>query len=301
MLSHRLITGLSLIALFLAVLLIDERWFAPWYPLWFLYTGFFLVLAAYEVCGLLAAAGACPSVNAVVGGVAVLVLANWLPHICEGLFGQPPEHSQPARRAVETMAWPLWAFTGAVMAAFLAQGVQFVRPGRTTATLAGTVLAIAYIGLLGSFIVQMRWLDGPYHGVIPLAATFAAAKGADTGAYTFGRLAGRRKLWPRLSPNKTVEGALGGVVFAVAAALVVFGIARALKAPTLSWPAAIGFGLLVGIAAQLGDLMESMLKRDGERKDASDTLPGFGGVLDVLDSLLFAGPVAYGHWLLFGP
>ncbi|MEO6810638.1 MAG: phosphatidate cytidylyltransferase, partial [Isosphaeraceae bacterium] len=122
------------------------------------------------------------------------------------------------------------------------------------------------------------------------------------GAYTFGRLAGRHKLWPRLSPKKTVEGALGGLFVAVMAALIVVAVARyVFHFHTLSWPAAIGYGVVVGSAAQLGDLMESMIKRDCARKDASDALPGFGGVLDVMDSLLFAGPIAYGYWLLFGP
>ena len=61
------------------------------------------------------------------------------------------------------------------------------------------------------------------------------------------------------------------------------------------------FGLVIGVVAQLGDLMESMIKRDCERKDASDAVPGFGGILDVLDSLLFAGPVAFVFWLRYGP
>jgi phosphatidate cytidylyltransferase len=161
---------------------------------------------------------------------------------------------------------------------------------------------VAYVGLLGSFIIQLRWFDGPYHGLLPLVFLVATAKGADTGAYTLGRIAGRHKLWPRLSPNKTVEGALGGLAAGVLAALAVAGLARyLLKVPTLGWPEAAGFGLLVGSAAQLGDLMESMIKRDCARKDASDAVPGFGGVLDVLDSLLFAGPVAYGYWLWLGP
>ena len=69
----------------------------------------------------------------------------------------------------------------------------------------------------------------------------------------------------------------------------------------MSWGQAVAYGLLVGTAAQLGDLMESMIKRDCERKDASETLPGFGGVLDVLDSLLFAGPIAFGFWLILVP
>ena len=73
------------------------------------------------------------------------------------------------------------------------------------------------------------------------------------------------------------------------------------RMPTLDWPVAVGYGLVVGAVAQLGDLMESMIKRDCERKDASTTVPGFGGVLDVIDSLMFAGPVAYILWLWFGP
>ncbi len=166
------------------------------------------------------------------------------------------------------------------------------------ATIAGTVLALSYVGLLGSFLIQMRWLDGPYHGLIPLVYLFVAAKGADTGAYTFGRLAGRHKLWPRLSPNKTIEGAVGGLVFAVAGTLAITAAIHALPhVPVFSWGVSVLFGLIVGAAAQLGDLMESMIKRDCAQKDASAVLPGFGGVLDVLDSLLFAGPVAFGFWM----
>ena len=71
--------------------------------------------------------------------------------------------------------------------------------------------------------------------------------------------------------------------------------------PTLGWAAAAGFGVIVSSAAQLGDLMESMIKRDCARKDASAAVPGFGGVLDVIDSLLFAAPVAFAYWLAIGP
>ena len=130
----------------------------------------------------------------------------------------------------------------------------------------------------------------------------ATAKGSDIGAYTMGRIAGRNKLWPRLSPNKTIEGAIGGLAFGVLASLIVSSVARfALRAPCLGWLESIAFGLVVAPAAQLGDLMESMIKRDCAVKDASSAVPGFGGVLDVLDSLLFAAPVAYGFWITFGP
>jgi phosphatidate cytidylyltransferase len=304
MLAHRIATGLALVALFLGVLFVDERWFSPWYPLWGVLTTAIMGLTALEMVGLLNATSARPSGNTVFGGVLAIGLANWAPHFAEHFFVDsrlPPESFNSPIQAVNALAWPLWAFAGVVMGSFLAQSVQFFKPGGTMATISGTVLATAYVGLLGSFAVQLRWLDGPHHGLVPLAAMMAAAKGSDAGAYTFGRIAGRRKLWPILSPNKTVEGALGGLVLGTFAALLVFGLARLGHVPIPSWPACVGFGLLVGAAAMLGDLMESMIKRDCARKDASDTLPGFGGVLDVMDSLLFAGPVAYGYWLLFGP
>jgi phosphatidate cytidylyltransferase len=280
---------------------------APWYPFWFATALLVLGAAALEIIALFNATSARPSGNAVFGGVLALVLANWAPHVTahlsaaqSPLLGANDAFRYDPAAPVHVMAWPLWAFVAVVMFSFIAQSAQFERPGATMATIAGTVLAVAYVGLLGSFLIQFRWLD---HGVVPLAALIATAKGADTGAYTLGRIAGRHKLWPRLSPNKTVEGALGGLVFGVAAALIVVAVAQAppFRVVSLNWPEAVGFGVLVGSAAQLGDLMESMIKRDCARKDASDAVPGFGGVLDVLDSLLFAAPVAYGYWLCFVP
>lgn len=304
MLVQRIATGLILVILILAVLLIDEFWLAPWYPLWGLLTTGIMAWVGLEMVGLLNETSVRPSGNTVFGGVLAIALANWAPHVCARLFEVPRFSDGVVYRPeapITALAWPLWVFVGVLMFSFLSQSLQFVKPGRTMATIAGTVLATAYVGLLGSFIIQMRWLDGPYHGLIPLAALIASAKGSDIGAYTTGRLIGRRKLWPTLSPNKTVEGSIGGLVTGWLASLAVFAVARAFQIPAPGWLLASGFGLLVAASAQLGDLMESMIKRDCARKDASDTLPGFGGLLDVMDSLLFAGPVAYGYWLLFGP
>ncbi len=97
---------------------------------------------------------------------------------------------------------------------------------------------------------------------------------------------------PVLSPKKTWEGAAGGLAAAVGATVAINRFQAVL--PGLS--AEIGFGLSVGLAGMLGDLAESMIKRDGQHKDASQTVPGFGGVLDVVVSILFAAPVAY-LWL----
>jgi phosphatidate cytidylyltransferase len=304
MLAARLTTGLALVALTVALLWGDEP-LAPWYPLWLLTSLGILVLCALELVDLMGRTVVRTSGRAVVGGVLAIGLSNWAPHVMGHLLTFRPPHADPgpwALNPVDAMAWPLWVFVGTLMALFFTQALQFRAPGPTLPKIAGSTLAIAYLGLLGSFLIQLRWLEGPYHGVIPLLTLVAAAKGNDTGAYTVGRLIGSRKLWPVLSPNKTIEGAAGGLVFGVVFTLAITAIARyGLRIPALSWPAAVGFGLLVGLAAQVGDLMESLIKRDCERKDASHTLPGFGGMLDVLDSLLFAAPVGFGYWLCFAP
>jgi phosphatidate cytidylyltransferase len=306
MLATRLVIGFSMVGFMLAVLCADE-WFAPWFPFWFFLALGALGAASLELVSLLGATGARPSGNSVLGGVAALVIANWVPHVLHSLdlttrWSLHASSVYDPMDPISALAWPLLTFVAVLMGAFLVRSVQFPEPESTMATLAGTVLAMSYVGLLGSFIIQLRWFDGRYHGLLPIVYLIATSKGADTGAYTAGRLAGRHKLWPRLSPNKTIEGAVGGLFAGIAAALIVAAIARGLlHVPTLGWAAAAGFGLVVGLAAQLGDLMESMIKRDCARKDASAAVPGFGGVLDVLDSLLFAAPVAFGYWLWLGP
>jgi phosphatidate cytidylyltransferase len=301
MLATRVLSGVSLIAVVIGTLLLDE-WFAPWFPFWFLLCMLAMGAAGVELFDLLNRTSVRPSLNAVLGGVLALTVSNWLPHLSEYLAADEKTRFavyEPSSE-IAVLAWPLLSFVGIFMVTFIVQSVQFVKPGRSMATIAGTVFALAYLGLLGSFVIQLRWLDGPAHGIVALAYLIATAKGADTGAYTVGRLAGRHKLWPTLSPNKTVEGAIGGMVAAVLASLALAGATRQLlEVPPLSFTAAAGYGIVVGIAAQLGDLMESLIKRDCERKDASSAVPGFGGVLDVLDSLLFAGPVAYAWWICF--
>jgi phosphatidate cytidylyltransferase len=303
MLSTRLVFGLLMIAGLLLALWADE-WLAPWYPFWFILAGVAFVAASRELIGLLDASSARPSANSVMGGVLALLVANWLPHVAL----EPDKRVElsamthdPARPLTE-MAATFLCFTVVLMVSFVVQSLQFEKPGRTMAKIAGTVLVVAYVGLLGSFTLQLRWFEGRLQGIVALVFLVATAKGADTGAYAMGRLAGRHQLWPSLSPKKTVEGAVGGLLFGVAAALIVAAIARyILKIPTLEWKIAALYGLVIGAVAQLGDLMESMIKRDCERKDASAVVPGFGGVLDVIDSLIFAGPVAYLFWLWWGP
>ncbi len=303
MLSTRLVFGILMVAGLLAALWLDEM-LAPWYPFWFLLSAAAMTVAAREVIGLLGATSASPSGNSVIGGVLAIVVANWMPHLVET---QSQAEAEPALlydpgRPLDVLAWPFLTFIAVLMTSFVVQSIQFNRPGRTMAKISGTILAVAYVGLLGSFVIQQRWFEGRHQGLMAIAFLVATAKGADTGAYTLGRIAGRHKLWPQLSPKKTIEGAIGGLIFGIGAAMLVSTIARhGLGIRAFSLPLAALYGLVVAAVAQLGDLMESMIKRDCEQKDASSAVPGFGGVLDVIDSLIFAGPVAYALWMWFGP
>jgi phosphatidate cytidylyltransferase len=127
-------------------------------------------------------------------------------------------------------------------------------------------------------------------------------KMGDTGAYTVGRLIGRHKMAPRLSPGKTIEGAAGAILFACLGGWLSFRyLGPVMVFPTWhdSHCAAGGwwiYGLCLGIAGLIGDLAESLIKRDIGRKDSSTWMPGFGGILDILDSLLLAAPIAWFCW-----
>jgi phosphatidate cytidylyltransferase len=137
-------------------------------------------------------------------------------------------------------------------------------------------------------------------GMLALISLIATVKMSDTGQFWVGRWFGRHKLSPVVSPGKTWEGAVGGVVFAVGTAWFVFtAVARAMVEPAarVTPIEIVLFGVVVAVAGILGDLSESMLKRDAGVKDSSTWLPGFGGVLDMLDSLLVAAPVVYVFWV----
>ncbi len=301
MLGMRIVLGLMMVFGYIGALIMDEA-LAPWYPIWFVIAAITLLSAAWEMVRLLQAGGASPMPGVVLGGVAAMILANWTPHVLLGLstLSAPLRYETTAAHPVlSAMAWPLASFSAIVMLALMAQsGEPITDPGRAMARVGATILAVAYVGVLGSFFIQFRWLPGDYHGLIPMLALATATKGSDTGALIVGRTLGRHKLWPRISPNKTIEGAIGGQLLAMILMVVLVVILRqGFQLESLSLPHALGFGFLVGLAAQVGDLMESMIKRDAQQKDASTTIPGFGGVLDVLDSSLFSAPVAMAYWI----
>jgi phosphatidate cytidylyltransferase len=166
------------------------------------------------------------------------------------------------------------------------------------ATYTGGMLSFAYAlryhpyafadAKLGSWTIA----SGALLLMLPMLATWAS----DTGAYAVGRLLGRHKLIPKVSPGKTVEGAIGGLVASVIVAWAfseyVLRSAAQLGFKHLPW-GAIAFGVVVRAAAQIGDLFESLIKREAGMKDSSRILPGHGGILDRLDSMFFVLPVSY--------
>lgn len=149
-----------------------------------------------------------------------------------------------------------------------------------------TAAGILWIGLLPGFYVALRYEES---GVALIVLLFAAVSSGDIAAYYGGSLLGRHPLAPDLSPKKTIEGAVSGLLAsAVGAALVTHYFL-----PASSWPRGLIVGAALGAIGQVGDLFESSLKRAAGSKDSSGILPGHGGVLDRLDGLLFAGAVLY--------
>jgi phosphatidate cytidylyltransferase len=284
MLRTRLIVGTILAALTAGMLFLD-RYFGPWAPFLGGVAFVLSILGTLELVFLLPENHR-PILRVCLIGVIVVLAMNWLPLVRHP--GRPV-----GLRGWECIAQGLAAM---VLAAFLAEMARFSRPGGSVERIAITGWIIAYLGLLPCFLVQLRLSQFEANadlGAVALALTIFVPKGCDIGAYFTGRLLGRHRMTPTLSPKKTWEGAAGGLFLAIAIAFGLNSLGPAIPGGTIN---VILFGLTVGIAGMLGDLAESLIKRDCERKDASQAIPGFGGILDVVDSILFAAPVSY-WWL----
>jgi len=288
LLRWRLLLGALLIGALVGLMVLDVRSATP--GGWLL--GLALVAglaAANEVVSLLRSGGYRPLAGVIYLGTLAVIASNAIP-----LYWRVVDESH----ALERLGWPLLAFMAVVLAAFIGEMRRYEKPGGVIVHVALAVFGVAYAGLLMAFAAQLRLLGGPLDGIVALAALVIVVKLGDTGAYTFGRLFGRHKMAPVLSPGKTWEGAAGGLLSATLGAWLAFtflphAMDHTLGQASWSW---LLFGPVVGLAGMLGDLAESLFKRDVGRKDSSDWMPGFGGVLDILDSILFAAPVAYWCW-----
>jgi len=163
---------------------------------------------------------------------------------------------------------------------------QYIHYGTSSvlANCGANCFSICYLGLLSSFVLGIR-ID---FGLWPVLMFVFVVKSADIGAYAIGSLFGRHKFSPKISPAKTWEGMAGAV-----AAAVIVAVAFAVICDIMVLWLAVIFGICFAFIGQMGDLVESMLKRDAAQKDSADKVPGFGGILDIIDSPLLAAPFAY--------
>ncbi|MBY0512829.1 MAG: phosphatidate cytidylyltransferase [Gemmataceae bacterium] len=278
MIRTRVIVGTLLAAAAAGVLVGDVR-LAPWFPCLFACLAAAALLAGRELVRLFPPVFRPPEAL-VLAGVFAALAANWYDVVRGEVAPQLPAAASP---------WVPVAFVlaGVLLAAFLAEMYRYRQPGAAVPRLALAVFAVAYLGLLGGFFARLRWLD---HGAVLLALTIFVPKCGDIGAFFTGTFLGRHKMTPVLSPKKTWEGFAGGLVASVLAAV---GLSFAGPVFAGGLVEAAAFGVVVGTAGVLGDLAESIIKRDCQTKDAAKSIPGFGGVLDVIDSVLFAAPVAY--------
>jgi len=183
-----------------------------------------------------------------------------------------------------------------ILILFLSLQLLAREPRASVANLSNTLLGLLYIGWLFSYLIVLRKLP---MGKECLFALLLITWIGDSGAYIVGTKWGRHKLIPRISPKKSIEGAGGGLVSSLLAALLTRWLfitplaSRWFNPLDLSITHYVVLGLLLGTVGQVGDLAESLLKRDAKVKDSSRIIPGHGGFLDVIDSLLFTAPVMY--------
>jgi phosphatidate cytidylyltransferase len=289
----RLITAAILGPVILAIVVLGEPWLS-------MLVGIVAFLALIELIALLDAGGfQPPQVLGIAIGVALfaasLVSANR--EGVGGLLADLLAATEPPGLVALTMA----------LAVLILGIIGFTRadPRSGFVTWSATTFGVAYVGLLTPYLAVAGHL-GPFDGsaATPVGALGLRAGAAwaltlvlvvwgyDTGAYAAGRWLGRRHLLESISPSNTVEGVLGGLIAATLAA----GIGAWLIGLPAWHPLVIG--PVVGLAAQAGDLAESMLKRAAGRKDSGTLIPGHGGILDRLDSFLFAAPVLVAYAML---
>ena len=199
-----------------------------------------------------------------------------------------------------TLGWAAAACGLVIVVVFAVEVARYAPGDGGLERVAGHIAAVVAIGLPLSFMVGLRLLAAgptrtlaPLCGLVPIVSLIAVVKAGDVAAYIVGTLVGRHRMAPQLSPGKTWEGAAGSLAASVAVAWLVIGRGGFPSAPLGGWAV---YGLLVGLAGMLGDLSESLVKRECGAKDSGQSLGGMGGFLDFVDSLLLAAPVAWMLW-----
>jgi len=189
-----------------------------------------------------------------------------------------------------TKGWELFFITTATLIFFI---LQFIRKDSSQAIvgISTTLFGIFYVSWFFSFLIKIRFLP---NGTFLAAFLLMVTKIGDVGAYIIGKGFGKNLLITRISPKKTFEGAFGGLMFSVIAAM----MSKSFL-PSIPFIHLVMMGVLIGFLAQVGDLCESLIKRDCQVKDSGAHLPGLGGILDIIDSIIFTSPFFYYYLIHF--
>lgn len=311
MLKHRLLMSALLIPATIGLFVWDDS-LGPSAPVLLVFVLLVAARCVWELVILARSAGFRPNLVLCLLGSWLMIQAAWCPvwrwraawqHWIESLFSNQL-FLLPAGGIVIVVMVANAVMRFSRFESSVDREVSSAQPGRQLATLGVELFVVAYVGVLLALTVQLRWTTHPLDDVVnigyfALAALVIATKMGDVGAYTFGRLIGGPKMTPRLSPGKTWAGGVGHLVTAgisSVAWLCWLGPMNSTRWPEWGVVSAAVFGVVVGFAGLMGDLAESLIKRDVGAKDAPALLPGFGGLLDLMDSLLLAGPVAFGLW-----
>lgn len=293
MLRWRLIFGPILVAVFGGVFYLDAHAGAS--------APFLLVLclllgarSSWELTALLRIRSFEPQ-RALVMICSLLVIAsNWFERLLS-----PNTDLHP--RSLAALGPVMLTFSLCFLVLILSEAIRYRRPGQSMESLGAELIIVSYVGVLLSVAAQLRWVAGADAGYLALGSLVVTTKAGDIGAYFFGKYWGRQKLIERLSPGKTWMGARGALIGASIGSLAWFELGAQMfnpNWPRCEWYWSLIFGLAIGLVGLVGDLCESLIKRDLGSKDSASLLPGFGGLLDILDSVVYAAPVAYVLWLV---
>jgi phosphatidate cytidylyltransferase len=285
LLKQRVISGIVLASIAVGILYFDN-FLAPWYPFLLIATLLMAYLGTKEMLSMMPETIR-PFTKLTYIVVYGCILVNWLPTI--NTFLKTP---------FTITIWP--TIIGFIVVSFLVTfclGLRtFTQPGGHIPRIGLTLFALMYLGILTTFFMQLRWLS-PENGGMLMLLTIFTPKCGDIGAYFAGKAFGKHKMTPVLSPGKTWEGFVGGLLGSVGCVLLSLLIGAKFKYGITE---AILFGLTISVTGIIGDLAESLIKRDIGTKDAAKSIPGFGGLLDVVDSVLFSSPFIYAWFSLTG-
>lgn len=302
MLIWRVISGVTIISLLALLIWLDiwigeSEWFGIRGVITFPITTIIALMAAGEVVWLQDSFETQPNPWLVYVATFFVVASAFIPMLWK---------EYPDDCPIGKLGWPFFGMALAVGLILVVEMLNYRKPGSNTLRIALAMMAVCYVGLLLSFIGPLRLYHDNRWGMVALLSMIIPVKASDVFAYIFGKLFGHHKFTPILSPGKTIEGVLGSFVGGLVGTLCVFYMLLPLltgETNVATWWALGLFSIVVTSLGIAGDLVASVLKRDGGQKNSSRWLPGLGGVLDIIDSPLAVTPAVLAFWLtgLLGP